>query len=111
MNTDTTNKILLEDVNFEGVKVRVLISKFVTGKSYKIHTQEYDEEMGGYIPYCIHTANFPDILEEGEVAVKEYNESLGSLAFLYAHDIIGPPQFVINSGHVQLPVCKLLVTP
>lgn len=103
------NKVLVKDAIFEGVNVRIVLSQYTSGNVYQIHTDVFDSKEGGYIPYCVHTCNFPGILEKDEVAIKEYGESTGSLAFLYAYDLVDHPHKSIQTEFITLPVCKLLV--
>jgi len=46
-------------------------------------------------------------LNPDEVAIKDYSENEGVLNTLLANDIVEPPHRVIQSGYVNLPICKL----
>ena len=109
MNMNIMNKVIVEDAIFEGAHVRIILSRYDNGKTYQIHTDQFDSEMGIYVPYGVHTCNFPGMLEDDEVAIKEYSEGMGSLAFLFAYDIVDHPHKMIQTEFTTLPVCKLLV--
>lgn len=57
-------------------------------------------------PYAMATVNFPN-LQPTEVAIKDYSENEGVLDFLLANHIIEQPHRYIQSGWVNIPVCKL----
>jgi hypothetical protein len=46
-------------------------------------------------------------LAENEVAIKNYSENTGMLAFLVENEIVEPPHREINNGFIIIPVCKL----
>lgn len=52
----------------------------------------------------------PDIqLAPDEVAIKDYSECEGVLGELFRVGAVASPHRYIASGHVMIPVCKLLV--
>lgn len=56
------------------------------------------------------TVNLPDDhLGADEVAVKSYSENEGMVEALMAAGVIEKPYRSIQSGHVQIPVCRLLL--
>ena len=56
--------------------------------------------------FAIATVNLPG-LTEGEVAIKNYSENEGVLYFLLENNIVEQPHRWINSGFVNIPVCRL----
>lgn len=58
------------------------------------------------LPFATATINH-NSLQEGEVAIKDYSENAGVLIFLLDNNIVKPPHRFINSGFVNIPVCKL----
>lgn len=60
------------------------------------------------------TVNLPDeALDDDEVAIKDYSENEGVLAALIGVKVVAPPHRFVPSinGHVQFPICRLLVQP
>ena len=47
-------------------------------------------------------------LEPDELAIKNYMENEGMLAFLIKHEIVFPPHRTIQSGHVIFPIVRLI---
>lgn len=65
----------------------------------------------GY-PVMVATVNVPDeILEDGEIIIKNYSENEGLLEFLQSNGIVGPTKRHVRSGWVLLPVVDLLIKP
>lgn len=50
-------------------------------------------------------------LEADEVAIKDYSENEGTLASLVSSGIVAPPHRHYHNGHMEFPICRLLVTP
>lgn len=62
--------------------------------------------------YATATTNVPDVaVPEGHVLIKDYNENAGLLDALIAAGIVAPPEQGLRTGHVVIPLCRLLVTP
>jgi len=57
-------------------------------------------------PFATATVNLPG-LTENEVAIKNYSENEGVLNFLLDNEIIEAPHRFVQSGFVNIPVCKL----
>ena len=57
-------------------------------------------------PFATATVNLPG-LTENEVAIKNYSENEGVLIFLLDNEIIEAPHRFVQSGFVNIPVCKL----
>lgn len=107
-----TGKLILKSVPFENDIINLYLVKYVEGNTYGLRSTCFDTKMGIEEPYMSHTVNFPGILEKDEIAVKEYNEGVGSLAFLFSWDIIGHPHKYIDSEFIKnIPVCRLLINP
>jgi hypothetical protein len=63
----------------------------------------------GGAPVATATVNLPDeVMEPGEVAIKDYSENEGMLATLVAAGIVGEPVRTVSSGWVTVPICPLL---
>lgn len=45
------------------------------------------------------------------IAVKNYSENRGVLEFLIKNKIVEKPHRSIQSGYVEIPICKLLIKP
>jgi outer membrane lipoprotein-sorting protein len=46
-------------------------------------------------------------LAKDEVAIKDYSENAGMLAFLLENGIVENPSRIVDNGFVNIPVCKL----
>lgn len=60
-------------------------------------------------PIATATINIPVILEHDEVLIKNYSENEGMLEALVDAGVVKPTGRVIQTGFVEVPVCKLLV--
>ena len=49
-----------------------------------------------------------ELLESDEVAIKDYSENVGILESLIEAEIIDHPHAFIWTGHVRVPICKIL---
>ena len=63
-----------------------------------------DESDGS--PYATCTIMMEDLAKD-EVAIKNYSENAGMLAFLLDEDLIEYPHRFINQGYVTIPICKI----
>ena len=105
--------IALENANFNGEVVSLVVSKYTNGDTPQLRTWIYDDVMKQMIPHATLTANFPGLLKKGEVAIKEWgdNENLDVLAFLYAWDIADHPHEHIHTDRISnIPICKLKIS-
>ena len=57
-------------------------------------------------PFATATVNLPG-LAKNEVAIKNYSENEGVLIFLLDNNIIEAPHRFVQSGFVNIPVCRL----
>lgn len=61
-------------------------------------------------PFATATVCVEDnLLKEDEVAIKNYSENEGILESLIDAGIIEHPHAFIQSSHVRIPICKLLI--
>lgn len=66
------------------------------------------------VPYrnesvAVCTVNLPNVrMAADEVAIKDYSENEGMLNVLIAHGIVSTPLRYVQSGFVEIPICKLL---
>ena len=58
-------------------------------------------------PIATVTVNPGEPVENDCIAVKNYSENAGMLDFLRDNGIVGETVRVINSGWVEIPVCRL----
>lgn len=49
-------------------------------------------------------------LKKDEIAIKDYSENAGMLDTLLEAEIITEPHRYVSSGHVMIPVCRLVDT-
>ena len=68
----------------------------------------YDEVDG--LSFCKASISIEG-LESDEVAIKNYSENAGILESLIRAEIITKPHRYTNQGHVEIPICKLLINP
>jgi len=55
------------------------------------------------------SVNMPEYpLPEGYICIKNYNENEGILKILIDAGFIAPPQAYLESGFIDVPICKLL---
>jgi hypothetical protein len=69
-----------------------------------------DEDMQMLVPACTATINLPHIeLADDEVIVKNYSEGEGLYESMLLANHIGPAIRYVQTGFVEVPVCKLLL--
>jgi hypothetical protein len=63
-------------------------------------------------PVAVASVNLEGIAEvnKGEIAIKDYSENEGMLDTLVNAGIVSKPLRYVQSGFVQIPICKLLKT-
>lgn len=67
-----------------------------------------DANDGGVVARA--TVNLPDdAIGDDEVFIKDYSWNAGMLAALQVAGVVGPELRRVTTGHVTVPVCKLLV--
>ena len=68
-------------------------------------------DMADGMPYAKATICLDDgLLKENEVAIKNYSENTGILETLIQNRIVEEPHEYIQSGFVNIPICKLLIS-
>lgn len=91
-------------VNHNGYELTAQFAKYQNGQTAIKLTDNAD----GF-PYATATVCVEDdLLNEGEVAIKDYSENAGILNSLIESDIIEPPHAYIQSSFVKIPICKLV---
>ena len=88
----------------------------LSGESYQVYVTKAEYKNGGTaiqltdaedgFPFATATI-WVEGLAENEVAIKNYSENTGMLAFLVENEIVEPPHREINNGFIIIPVCKL----
>ena len=66
-------------------------------------------DMTDGFPFATATIAVDDQLLEDEVAIKNYSENEGILFSLIEAGVVDYPHEFIQSGHVNVPVCKLKI--
>ena len=66
-------------------------------------------DMADGFPYATASICVSDsLLKEDEIAIKDYSENAGILDSLINAGVIEEPHAYIQSGHVMVPICKLI---
>ena len=66
--------------------------------------------VGEYGPVCTCSVNLPDEpMAADEMAIKDYSENQGVLMELVRLGIIAKPNRFVQSGYVNIGICKVLV--
>ena len=67
-------------------------------------------DMEDKMPYATATVCVEnDLLQKGEVAIKDYSENEGILNALIEADIVEPPHAFIQADYTKIPICKLII--
>lgn len=104
--------IILENANFNGKCVSLVMSTYTQGNSPQLRTWVFDDTIHQMVPHATLTTNLPGFLKKNEVAIKEgnENENLDVLAFLYAWDIVDHPHQIVNTDTMaDVSICKLKI--
>lgn len=106
-------KTLREDIDlgeafphdrFEGETGKLVQGRYQNGRI----ALRYHDEMGQ--PVATITTNIPtQPLDEGEVIVKNWTENEGILDYLVDEEILSEPDRHVRTGHVEAPVCDVLI--
>lgn len=94
-----TGKIVT--INGEGLK----LFRSTYNNNGRVALELYDDEG----PYATASVNVDDDIPEDHIAIKNYSENEGVLDALVAAGVVERPSFFVESGWVQIPVCKLLI--
>lgn len=98
--------IVTKFVNFKDWKCEVKIAKYKNNK--RIALELVDAEDG--MPVCMASTNLVnEDLFEGEIAIKDYSENEGVLRCLVKAGVVSEPLRIVQSGFVNIPICKLLI--
>lgn len=99
----------MKKYDYLGTEVSLLFREYANGRT-AIQLMSFDEEYQADVPFATATVNLPDeYITVGEVFIKNYSENEGMLMFLVKNNIVAPYHRVVKSGHVQIPVCNLLI--
>lgn len=64
----------------------------------------------GTLQIAVASVNLPNVLlDNDEVAIKDYSENEGILECLIDNKIVSEPIRFIHQGYVSIPICKLLI--
>lgn len=106
------NRVLPGIVRFKDWRCTAIVTQYATTKKpcIRLEAAETDRQKDVFKgePIATSTVNIPGLLE-GYVAVKDYSENEGMLEALQNAGIVGPTEFLMPQGFVDIPVCKLLV--
>lgn len=92
-------------IEFDGYTCVIEVLRYQNGRPALQLVDAY-----GGAPVATATVNLPDeVLEPGEVAIKDYSENEGMLAVLVKAGIVGAPVRTVTSGWVTVPICPLLM--
>jgi hypothetical protein len=87
-------------------KLSVSLSEYSNGQNAILL---YDTADG--FPYATASVSLPNYeMDSDEVAIKNYSENEGILESLITAGIISKPHLIITSGHVNIPICKIIKT-
>ena len=94
----------MKTVNHNGYELTAQFAKYKNGQVAIKLTDNAD----GF-PYATATVCVEDnLLNEGEVAIKDYSENAGILQSLIEANIINEPHAFIHNSFVKIPICKLV---
>jgi hypothetical protein len=95
----------LISVQYHEWKCGILTDRYQDGS---IKLQLYHPQEG---PIATATVYLPHAAfdKSTHVAIKDYSENEGMLNALINAGVVAPPDIYIPSGHVKIPICKLLL--
>jgi hypothetical protein len=94
----------MKTINHKGFELTAQFAKYQNGQVAIKLTDNSD----GF-PYATATVCVEDnLLNEGEVAIKNYSENEGILESLIEAEVIEVPHAFIQSSFTKIPICKLL---
>lgn len=71
--------------------------------------KEYNEGSKEWEVTLIATTKLDYYTKDDEVLIKNYSENSGILEWLIINGIVSKPLAVIETGYVQIPLCKVLI--
>jgi len=90
----------------ETYKLSVSFSKYKNGQNV---IQLFD--MADGFPYAMASVSLTSVdMDSDEVAIKNYSENEGILESVISAGIITNPHSFVPSGHVNIPICKIIKT-
>lgn len=94
------------------IKAEVSIESYQVGgrKAIELIAAEDQDDIIKGEPLMMATVNIMGATERGEVLVKDYSENEGVLDCLIKEGVVEDTGRRVESGYVQLPVCRLLVS-
>ena len=95
------------------IKANVVVETYAVGGRKAIELVAAEDQDGIMKGEGLLTAtvNILGATEQGEVLLKDYSENEGLLECLVAEGVVEDTGRRVQSGFVQLPVCKMLVPP
>jgi hypothetical protein len=88
----------------DGYRLSVSFNKYQNGQNA---IQLFDMSDG--FPFATASVALTNVeLESDDVAIKNYSENEGILESLIAAGIISQPHSFVPSGHVNIPICKII---
>ena len=91
-------KVMKEDIS-----VIIKYGQYQNGQTAIRLIDQYD-----FSPICTATVAINEVLDQDEVAIKDYSENEGVLQSLIAAKVVSEPIRFRNQGFVRIPICKLL---
>lgn len=93
-------------VEFNGYVLYLILGKYAEGGRTSIHLVDADSGE----PYCTATVNVPEEpLGPGEVIIKSYSENEGLLERMVEGGVVEPTGRIVQLGHAEAHVCRLLL--
>ena len=95
----------MKTITFLNYKCNIVKEQYTNGRTALLLIDVDDNEH-----VATATVNLPDDdIPEKYVAIKDYSENEGMLNLLIKEKIVAQPVEHINSGFVNIPICKLLI--
>ena len=95
----------MKTITFLNYKCNIVKEQYANGRTALLLIDADDNEH-----VATATVNLPDDdIPEKYVAIKDYSENEGMLNLLIKEKIVAQPVEHINSGFINIPICKLLI--
>jgi hypothetical protein len=95
----------MKKITFLGIDYEVKISRFNTNNRPALFLIDCSDGSPARI-----SVNLPQIeMADNETAIKNYSENDGILEHLIKDGIVSEPVRFVDSGFVQVPICKILI--
>lgn len=93
---------------YKGIEVTLYKCSYPNGR-IALQLMYMDKEVGGELPFATCTVNIPEYdMPEGYVAIKDWSENGGMLAWMQDNDLIGKIEDVVKCGYTVASICKFL---